>query len=304
VIAVRYMLVRLPAIVLALLLLSTGSPRAAVAIRGHHPPAAHHPGGAHHPHYPAYYHGYYGHPYYGYPYYPYASFGFSFGYPYYGYPYYPYAYGGAPYYAGPPADLGFIDTDVSPERAMVYVDGEYVGSADDFDGYPRYLSVEPGEHTLSFQAEGYHAATKTVKVPQGALLRFDMALQKPGKNSPPPKDDDAKMIVPPPRPVPQPSAESGAQGGVALAPDEEGDEAPKGQPGTMKLHVVPGDASIYLDGEFIGTGDSLARLHGSLRLDPGRHVVEVARPGYRTEKKDLTVKPGSHAPLEILLDKD
>ncbi len=298
------MLVRLPAIVLALLLLSTGGSLAAVVIRGHRPPAHHH-GAVHRPHYPAYYHGYYGHPYYGYPYYPYASFGFSFGYPYYGYPYSPYAYGyGAPYYAGPPPDIGFIDTDVSPEKAMVYVDGEYVGTADDFDGYPRYLSLDPGEHTISFQAEGYHPSTKTLNVTRGALLRFNMALQKPGKNSPPPKDDP-KMIVPPPPPLPQGSGEEGARGAVAMVPEEGiNEEAPTGQPGTMKLHVVPGDASVYLDGEFIGTGDSLARLHGSLRLDPGRHVVEVARPGFRTEKKDLTVKPGSHAPLEILLEKD
>ena len=311
VIAVRYKPVLLPAIVLALLLFSAVGTPAAVAIRGHRPPAHHH--GAVHRHYPAHYHGYY-RPYYGYQYYPYASFGFSFGYPSYGYPpygypYYPYAYGygyGAPYYAGPPPDVGFIDTDVSPEKAQVFVDGQYVGTADDFDGYPRFLSLDPGEHTITFQAEGHHPATKTLSVTRGALLRFKMSLQKPGKkNSHPPKDDP-EMIVPPPQPLPQNSGEGGAQGAVAVTSAAEGDdhEAPQGQPGTMKLHVVPGDASVYLDGEFIGTGDSLARLHGNLRLDPGRHVVEVARPGFRTAKKDINVRPGSHTPIEMLLQKD
>lgn len=37
------------------------------------------------------------------------------------------------------SDSGALDFDVSPERAEIYVDGRFVGIADDYDGFPEYL---------------------------------------------------------------------------------------------------------------------------------------------------------------------
>src|SRR5687768_2017964 len=88
----------------------------------------------------------FGYPYYGYGGYygrPYGYYGY-YGPGYYGpgYGYSGYGYYGAPAYVdrGPGSDAAFLDTDVSPEKASVYLDGEYVGVADSFDGYPRYLA--------------------------------------------------------------------------------------------------------------------------------------------------------------------
>jgi hypothetical protein len=56
-----------------------------------------------------------------------------------------------------------------------------------------------------------------------------------------------------------------------------------GDTGSVRLSVSPRDASVYVDGEFRGSG----RDSSSLRLRPGRHRIEVVRPGYRTIEFDL-----------------
>src|SRR5262249_27752897 len=81
------------------------------------------------PHYP-----YYGYPYYGY--WPYWGFGFygSWGYPYYGYD----PYGGDGGY-GPddshPQGPATIETKIDPGSAEVFLDGESVGYAKDYNGH-------------------------------------------------------------------------------------------------------------------------------------------------------------------------
>src|SRR5437867_2530380 len=49
----------------------------------------------------------------------------------------------------------FVDTDIHPEKAHVYLGGRLIGVADDFDGYPGYLVLKPGRHTLRFVLDGY-----------------------------------------------------------------------------------------------------------------------------------------------------
>ena len=69
--------------------------------------------------------------------------------------------------------------------------------------------------------------------------------------------------------------------------------------GRLRLSVQPEDASVYVDGAFRGTG----REAGSLRLAPGRHRIEVVRPGYRTSEHDVEVAPGETTPLSVTLER-
>jgi hypothetical protein len=63
------------------------------------------------------------------------------------------------------------------------------------------------------------------------------------------------------------------------------DEGPTGR---VRLEVRPDDASVYVDDEFRGT----AREARILRLPPGRHVIELVRPGFAVERRELTVVVG------------
>ncbi|MGE5126975.1 MAG: PEGA domain-containing protein, partial [Betaproteobacteria bacterium] len=72
-----------------------------------------------------------------------------------------------------------------------------------------------------------------------------------------------------------------------------------GGAGKLKLEVRPGDASVYVDGAFRGTG----REASTLQLPAGRHRIEVVRPGYRTIERDVEVTPGETTDLSVDLEK-
>jgi hypothetical protein len=63
---------------------------------------------------------------------------------------------------------------------------------------------------------------------------------------------------------------------------------PEGDWGRIRLEVRPEDASVYVDDSFRGT----AREARSLRLTPGRHTIELARPGFAVERREVEVLEG------------
>ncbi|HYN22660.1 MAG TPA: PEGA domain-containing protein, partial [Thermoanaerobaculia bacterium] len=72
--------------------------------------------------------------------------------------------------------------------------------------------------------------------------------------------------------------------------------------GRLRLDILPDDASVYLDGRFVGTGIDLQRLRNGLRLEPGQHRIAVVRPGHRAEEQEFTVAPGQEVDLDIELE--
>ena len=67
---------------------------------------------------------------------------------------------------------------------------------------------------------------------------------------------------------------------------------------------MPADASIYLDGRFLGTGEELARLHSSLLVDAGSHRLQVVRPGYESVEKEFVAVAGEVVELKLKLDEE
>jgi hypothetical protein len=74
---------------------------------------------------------------------------------------------------------------------------------------------------------------------------------------------------------------------------------PTAESGKLQLSVQPEDASVYVDGAFRGTGREAA----SLRLAPGRHRIEVVRPGFRTAESDVDVPAGETTRLKVILER-
>jgi hypothetical protein len=73
----------------------------------------------------------------------------------------------------------------------------------------------------------------------------------------------------------------------------------EGDTGSVRLQVSPRDASVYVDGEFRGSG----RQAANLRLRPGRHRIEVVRPGFRTVEREVDVQAGRSTDLEFELER-
>lgn len=256
---------------------------------------------------------------------PYSRYGYSsygYGYPYYGYgrPYY-WGWYGIPFYGGYWSswdspywgvdygsgyydryryryrETGSIRTLVDPERTKVFVDGYYAGTVDDFDGMFQRLYVAPGRHDISFQLDGYrtHRVKVYVTTDQTVKIRHDMARGAGDETL----EDLSDGREDPPYRL---SAEEPERDAYARREDERAprDARELRDAGTLRLDVRPADASIYVDGEFHGT----ARRTASLSLPPGRHRIEVVRPGHRTVEREVEVQPGKTETLSIDLEKN
>lgn len=243
-------------------------------------------------HYGGHYGGYY--PYY--PYYgdwywgPYWSFGLGWGWPYYGY--YPYYGGyGSPYYYGAPygepvsAGPATVQTDVSPKKADVVLDGEPVGQARDFNGTWDYLPVKPGRHVLEFSAPGYMTMRVQFNARSGGFYPIGYALTK-GEGIDPRSDTE---------PVAGEAAEPAAPSPPGAAPQAE----PSVAKGFLRVKISPPDAVVYLDGTFLGRGDELARLHGALPVAAGEHRVEAVRPGFKNGSARVDVRVDTTAEIQL-----
>ena len=70
-----------------------------------------------------------------------------------------------------------------------------------------------------------------------------------------------------------------------------------GESGQLRLEVRPEDTSVYVDDQFRGTAAD-ARL---LTLSPGRHAIELVRPGYGIERREVDVVKGERSDLLVEL---
>ena len=232
--------------------------------------------------------------------YPYNS--FYFGYPrhfysgYYGYGYDPYY---APYANGYRYGYGYRDTGslrvlVDPEKTRVYVDGYYAGIADDYDGIFQRLHISPGRHDITLKLDGYRTHHFRVYVPVGHTVKLHHDMVRG-------TGEDAAEVVGQPDVVARPAGyarlEDHDEDAFARTDDRRGPAT--GDAGMVRLDVRPADASIYVDGAFRGT----ARDVDTVRLSPGRHRVEIVRPGYRTLERDVEVQPGETTDLRADLDR-
>ncbi len=230
----------------------------------------------------------YYHPGYGGYWWPYSSYGW-----YGGYWGYPGGWGGGSVYHHVRREGGSIRVLVDPSEARVYVDGYYAGVVDDFDGLLQRLHVSPGRHEIALKLEGYKTHRMRVYVGPDATLKLHYDLQKGTGET---LEDLSGGVPLPEREL---RREREAEDGPAADEEAAAAEERVARSGRLKLSVQPEDASVYVDGAFRGTGREAA----SLRLAPGRHRIEVVRPGYRTAENEVDVAPGETTRLTVTLEK-
>ena len=94
----------------------------------------------------------------------------------YGYPIEVYGYGaprervtispGSNYY------YGGVALEITPNDADVYVDGEYAGRVQDFDGTEQPLTLSSGTHQIEVQAQGYEPMRIDVQIQAGQVIPY------------------------------------------------------------------------------------------------------------------------------------
>lgn len=234
-------------------------------------------------------------------------------------------------YSYPPPDYALVDTDVEPEDARVILDGESIGTADDFDGFPDYLTLSPGRHTLEFRHPGHRTLRINVSAQRGHVYSIDRTLrQKDGDDSveheelvPEKRLLDRKDRGPDPLfddldrgdgPRARETDETeGADHSEESAPRDEEDsrEAPpppraggvRSDSAMLVLRVRPRDASVYIDGRLMGAGDALGGSQG-IEVEPGRHTLQVVRPDHAPYRTTIILKEGEKRTLAVRLEPD
>ncbi len=71
-----------------------------------------------------------------------------------------------------------IKTDVEPDEARVYLDGRLIGTADDYDGFPRRLHVRPGHHHLEFRLRHHRSYAVDVNAHPNEHIEIDRRLPR------------------------------------------------------------------------------------------------------------------------------
>lgn len=222
--------------------------------------------------------------------------------------------------------LGALDLDVSPGKTEIWIDGRYTGTADDFDGFPQYLWLDRGVYDVVLFREGYKTIARQVTIRSGQVISMGDRLE-PGE-SVRPQDLATKTHD---RRDERIRSEEERREEIARRGDDgmddwrerarrrmeerdryEGDdrredrreERGESEDGTgrVRLEIEPSDASVYLDGRFVGTALDLQRSRNGLRLDPGEHRIAVVRPGHQAEEQEFTVAAGEEVELEFELD--
>lgn len=212
-----------------------------------------------------------------------------------------------------PTDVGIVDTDISPEHARVFLDGDLIGTADDFDGYPSYLFLRPGTYTIEFKLQGYRSESLTLDVREGRFFPLDIKLARvPGEPAAPwydrPKGLPVGRVF---GPAPEAKAErqAASQPGpdTSLRPEleQQGEQPAPAVPrlgAALELKVTPENASVYIDGEFLGTAGELARLERGVAVTPGQHQIEVMAPGHAPRTVAVTVPQGERRQVVVELE--
>jgi hypothetical protein len=68
--------------------------------------------------------------------------------------------------------------------------------------------------------------------------------------------------------------------------------------GGMSFEITPGDAQVYVDGQYVGTVNEFTPASQPLGLTPGRHHVQISAPGYRPMEFDVNILAGEVLPYQ------
>ena len=162
----------------------------------------------------------------------------------------------------------------------MYVDGSYVGAAGNFDGFPGYLWIAPGQHRIELVQNGYANLEQEIEVSAGQVVELEQKLEPGVAARPePPVETRATRAAPSALLIRKAAAtvRPPSRRGAARAGDERQSASDLAE---LVLDVRPDDASVYLDGRFVGTGRDVSTATEPLVIEPGEHRLQVVHPDF------------------------
>ena len=89
-----------------------------------------------------------------------------------------------------------------------------------------------------------------------------------------------------------------AQGSIGVVPG-----SPQRGSGGISFDITPGNAQVYVEGQYVGLVSAFSPTEQPLTLAPGRHQVEIRLVGYQTMTFDAEVVPGQVIPYQGTLQR-
>lgn len=113
------------------------------------------------------------------------------------------------------------------------------------------IMLLPGDHTIVARQNGYQDFTHTFSLQPGELQVIDVTMEKAVTGAMPPDADLA----------------------------------------TIRIHVDPNRAAVFVDGSFVGHVAEFEGVGKSMRVVAGTHKIRIALPGYETFETDVNPLP-------------
>ena len=212
---------------------------------------------------------------------------------------------------GGPPEVGVVEIRFRPRRAHLILDQREIGTGRDFDGSPGYLLLRPGNYQLTTRLGGYHDAAVQLKIEAGRHYEIRGRLHRaPGQEverwwDQDQRDGGEQRLF---SPRGEGSETRAAGPDLSLRPDLQLDdgEAPvvstdQNQEPTVGLFlsVLPANASVYLDGQFLGVASEIASSSQLISVAPGEHVLEVLAPGHEPQRRVIRGEGGQRVDLVV-----
>lgn len=225
---------------------------------------------------------------------------------------YPWGYGGGRlavpyYYAGAP-QAGAIDLNVHPKKAKVFLNGQFIGKAGKYDGFPQKLWLPRGEYELIFYLDGYETIRKKYQITPDITIKANLTMNSGETTS---VEEMSQVIKDRAREREELRRKySKDRPGIRDLPDSSNQGRPANQPQLrdlpprVQVTVTPADAVLYLDGEFLGTARGIAKRGGEFTCEPGAHDLEVVRPGHKSHRHRFEAERGEVVELNIKLESE
>ncbi len=212
-------------------------------------------------------------------------------------------------------DIGALDLDIDPEEAYIYIDGELVGIADQFDGWPGYLWLKKGVYDLVIYYPGRKTISKQITVVPGVVIDIEYKMRKGISLLPEElisKDEKYRKR----RLERYRAKEQECEDNTVLEDDTlleiekyEDDIEIKvkkkrfakddGKYGWVDLKIEPEEAAVYVNGNFVAIAKEISRMKSSLSLPAGVHEIEVIHPDYPKMSLDVEVREGETVVVEV-----
>jgi len=176
--------------------------------------------------------------------------------------------------------------------------------------HERLFYLERGTYQLEFRLPGYRAEVRTIEAEEGQYFPIELKLAREPGVKPAPWYDRPQDVVegrvfgplrkeePEAAPGPDPRLRPELQEPVGGPPPS----VERGERGALEFRVTPENASVYVDGEFLGTGRELVQMERGFAVGAGEHTVEVLAPRHAPRTLTVSVAAGESRQVVVELE--